>query len=112
MYPWESKELIELKEIRQNVSKMWNHTELDLDGVSKEFLVEEVKLLSDLINQSILNIDTAMNRLVKRDCGSFKDYTCSHCEGDTIYVCDPCSDKMYKDLKESGLTILDIDTPQ
>jgi hypothetical protein len=98
MYPWESKELIELKELRQSVSKMWNHTELDLDGVSKEFLVEEMKLLSDLINQSVLNIDTEMNRLVKRDIESSKSYTCSHCEGEKIYICDPCSDKMYKTL--------------
>jgi len=100
MYPWESKELIELKNIRNDISKMWNHTELELSSVSKDFLVGELKKLSDIINHTIINIDTEMDRLVKRDCAVFKDYTCSHCEGDKIYVCDPCLDTQYKDMEK------------
>ena len=46
MYPWESKELIELKAIRESVSKIWNHTELDLDTVSREFLISEIRKIS------------------------------------------------------------------
>ena len=100
MYPWESKELIELKNIRNNISKMWNHTELELSSVSKDFLVGELNKLSDIINHTIINIDTEMDRLVKRDCAVFKDYTCSHCEGDKIYICDPCLDTQYKDMEK------------
>lgn len=100
MYPWESKELIEFKGIRENVSKMWNHTELDLDTVSREFLISEIKKISNLINDAVLTLDTEMDRLIKRDCAVFKNYTCSHCEGDKIYVCDPCMDKQYKDLQK------------
>ena len=100
MYPWESKELIELKGIRENVSKMWNHTELELTRVNKAFILDELKQLSELINQTIVGIDTEMDRLVKRDCAVFNNYTCSHCEGDKIYICDPCMDEQFKDMEK------------
>jgi len=98
MYPWESKELIELKAIRESVSKIWNHTELDLDTVSREFLISEIRKIGNLVNDVVLTVDTEMDRLIKRDCAVFNNYTCSHCEGDKIYICDPCSDKMYEKL--------------
>jgi len=100
MYPWESKELIELKAIRENVSKMWNHTELELTRVNKAFILDELKQLSELINETVVGIDTEMDRLVKRDCAVFKNYTCSHCEGDKIYICDPCMDKQFEDMEK------------
>ena len=98
MYPWESKELIEFKATRESVSKIWNHTELDLDTVSREFLISEIRKIGNLVNDVVLTVDTEMDRLIKRDCAVFNNYTCSHCEGDKIYICDPCSDKMYEKL--------------
>ena len=100
MYPWESQELIEFKLTRNLVSKIWNHTELDLDTVSREFLISEIRKIGNLVNDAVLTIDTEMDRLTKRDCAVFNNYTCSHCEGDKIYICDPCMDEQFKNMEK------------
>jgi len=87
---WQSKELLNLQDIRNNVSKMYNHTELESDECSSEFLNAELKAISELINSSLCSIDQELDRLIKRDSKVFKDYRCSHCESDKIYVCEPC----------------------
>ena len=48
----------------------------------------------------VLTVDTEMDRLIKRDCAIFNNYTCSHCEGDKIYICDPCMDNQFKDMEK------------
>ena len=98
MYPWESKELVELKNVRDSVSKIWNHTELNNENTSRSFLLNELSIISDLVNDALLGIDTELDRLVNRDCKAVKEYTCSHCEGDKIFVCDPCMDDWSKDV--------------
>ena len=88
MYPWESKELVELNHIRSKIANIWNHTELNIDEVPAEFLITELTQISSLVNDAILQIDTEIDRLIERDCKP--KHTCSHCEADDIYVCEPC----------------------
>jgi len=92
MYEWESKELLILKEVRDKISAVWNHTELNVEEVSGECLRDELKKISDIVNDLVLQVDLEVERLIIRDCDLSKDYTCSHCEGDKIYVCDSCTD--------------------
>ena len=90
MYPWESKELVELNQIRSKIANIWNHTELNIEEVPAEFLRTELTQISSLVNDAILHIDTEIDRLIARDCDSKSTHTCSHCESDSIYVCEPC----------------------
>jgi|TARA_R110002020_G_scaffold73987_1_gene189649 hypothetical protein len=98
MYPWESKELTEFKKIRNNLTKIWHHTELDVDTLSKTGLRQQLEFISDIVNDLVCDMDTEVDRLVKRDIESGKKYVCTHCQTDKVYVCDPCLTEMEKHI--------------
>ena len=96
MYSWESKELVELRLIRSKISAIWNHTELEIEDLSRDCLKDDMKKISNIVNDLILDVDTEVDRLVVRDADVMKDYKCSHCESNKIYVCDPCMSEWAK----------------
>jgi len=98
MYPWESKELAEFKKIRNQLTKIWHHTELDIDNLSKTGLRQQLEFISDIVNDLVCDMDTEVDRLVKRDIESNKKYICTQCQADKVYVCEPCMNQMEKHI--------------
>ena len=93
MYQWESQELLELEGIRELVTQIWSHTELETSMVSKHFLLKELSRISELVNDAVFAMDAEIDRLTLRDTKAMR-HVCSSCESDKVYICDPCMEKM------------------
>ena len=70
------------KELQSKITKIWNHTELDLSNASKEFLLEELVNIGNIVNDIVDKWD------------EFK--ICSACGGDKLEICEPCIIDMSK----------------
>ena len=96
-FSWKSKEQQALTEIRDLVSSIWSETE----GVY--YSDEAMAKVSKIVNKAVVKIDQETERLIKRDAEVFGKHTCSHCESDKIYVCDPCMDKWAKETENAPI---------
>lgn len=93
MLPWESKELNTLKTMRHQLTSVWNHTELEMDDISKYEIITELSKASSVVSNLLGVMDQEMDRLIQRDAQVIKK-VCSHCESEKITICEPCLEKM------------------
>ncbi len=93
MLPWESKELNTLKTMRHQLTSIWNHTELEMDDISKYEIITELSKASSVVSNLLGVMDQEMDRLIQRDAQVIKK-VCSHCESEKITICEPCLEKM------------------
>jgi len=93
MLPWESKELNTLKNMRHQLTSIWNHTELEMDDISKYEIITELSKASSVVSNLLGVMDKEMDRLIKRDAQVVKK-VCSHCEAGKITICEPCLTRM------------------
>lgn len=89
---WEKQETVALKNIYVQIQSFYQHTELNLDDLGKEDILDELKALSSKIEDLIGYTYNEMNRLVERD--SKIDKTCISCESDKTYYCNTCMEDM------------------
>ena len=80
------KDIKRLKDLRQKVSNIWRHTEMELDDLSRAGLKKQLFAVSRDINDLVVELSTEIE--------TSKGYTCSHCESDEVSVCEPCLDNM------------------
>lgn len=79
-------ELMELEALRNLVSRIWGHTELETSSVSKRFLLKELSKISELVEDAVIRIDSVIVNVENRK-------VCSSCE--THYACNDCLEEMY-----------------
>lgn len=96
---WESQELVNLRLVQQLLVSIYGETELDLDHVNNESLKNLLGKVSNKVETINRIIQTELNRLIKRDSNIDKDYVCSHCQSDNIWVCEPCMIKWSDSIK-------------
>lgn len=93
MLPWESKELNTLKIMRHQLTSVWNHTELEMDDISKYEIVSELAKASSIVNNILGLMDKELDRLILRDAQTMTKI-CSHCEAEKITICESCLQEM------------------
>jgi hypothetical protein len=72
---------MKLDKVKSMVSSLWADTEMEIDTLSRKELKDLIRGLGNKVN----NITEYLEDQFK---------LCSHCEGDTISVCEPCLDTM------------------
>lgn len=97
---WESSELATLKLIKNQLLALYTHTDTNIDQMSKESILGELAVLSSKIEEIIRVADVNIDTLIKRDSDLNNKKVCSHCESHKLWICDPCMDKMAKELDE------------
>ncbi|MDP7608505.1 MAG: hypothetical protein QF814_02105 [Candidatus Marinimicrobia bacterium] len=96
MLPWESKELNTLKDMRHQLTSIWNHTELEMDDVSRFEIIAELSKASSVVSNLLGVMDKELDRLIERDAQVIKK-VCSHCQSEKITICESCLDEMAND---------------
>lgn len=71
----------QLEKLRYKISNIWNHTELEMDDLSRTGLKKELSAISNIVNDLMDDLD--------------KISTCNICSKD---VCVSCLDNMAKSI--------------
>ena len=71
----------QLEKLRYKISNIWNHTELEMDDLSRIGLKKELSAISNIVNDLMDDID--------------KISTCHVCSKD---ICSSCLDDMAKSI--------------
>ena len=74
---------MKVKKIKDKVMSIWNHTEMEMDDLSKAGIKKHIDKISDIVNELIDDIEELK--------------TCSVC---SYEVCDTCVDGMEKQYCE------------
>ena len=79
-----------LKELRNKISNIWQHTEMELDDLSRSGLKKQLYAVSREVNDLVVEISTEIE--------TSRYYTCSSCESDKVSMFEPCLDEMEQKL--------------
>jgi hypothetical protein len=75
-----------LKDLRNKISNIWQHTEMELDDLSRSGLKKQLYAVSREVNDLVVEISTEIE--------TSRNYTCSSCESDQVSMCEPCLNEM------------------
>lgn len=80
------KETEMLKDLRNKISNIWQHTEMEVDDLSRSGLKKQLVAVSRDINDLVVEISTRIK--------SSSDYICPYCQSDEFSACEPCLEDM------------------